>query len=162
MGKGDSYQFEKVSTVAQNRRKQLQEEIWGDYLRQKFRQAKVVRWISSASPTGLFESGAESVNGAGVLRDELLVTQSHQYRSTLEEWVLQRDLADPASPHLCFQPGYLSLAPLQTSSVPRPQFREASVADGLRDALWKVVLLSAETLVMLFAAVLAFQRYDVR
>ena len=162
MGKGDSYQFEKVSTVAQNRRKHLQEEIWGDYLRQKFQQAKVVRRISSASPTGLFESGAESVNGAGVLRDELLVTQSHQYRSTLEEWVLQRDLADPASPHLCFQPGYLSLAPLQTSSVPRPQFREATVAEGLRDALWKVVLLSAETLVMLFAAVLAFQRYDVR
>lgn len=162
MGKGDSYQFEKVSTVAQNRRKHLQEEIWGDYLRQKFQQAKVVRRISSASPTGLFESGAESVNGAGVLRDELLVTQSHQYRSTLEEWVRQRDLADPASPHLCFQPGYLSLAPLQTSSVPRPQFREASVAEGLRDALWKVVLLSAETLVMLFAAVLAFQRYDVR
>jgi ABC-type transport system involved in multi-copper enzyme maturation permease subunit len=162
MGKGDSYQFEKVSTVAQNRRKHLQEEIWGDYLRQKFQQAKVVRRISSASPTGLFESGAESVNGAGVLRDELLVTQSHQYRSTLEEWVRQRDLADPASPHLCFQPGYLSLAPLQTSSVPRPQFREATVAEGLRDALWKVVLLSAETLVMLFAAVLAFQRYDVR
>jgi hypothetical protein len=36
------------------------------------------------------------------------------------------------------------------------------VGEGLRDALWQVVLLSAETLVMLFAAVLAFQHYDVR
>ena len=50
----------------------------------------------------------------------------------------------------------------QTSSVPRPQFREATVAEGLRDALWRVVLLAAETLVMIFTAVLAFQRYDVR
>jgi ABC-type transport system involved in multi-copper enzyme maturation permease subunit len=162
MGKADSYQFEKVSTVAQNRRKHLQEEIWGDYLREKFQQANVVRQISSVSPTGLFEAGAESVNGAGVLRDELLVTQSHQYRSTLEEWVRQRDLADPASPHLCFQPGYLSLAALQTSSVPRPQFREATLAEGLRSALWQVILLAGETLLMIFAAVLAFQHYDVR
>jgi ABC-type transport system involved in multi-copper enzyme maturation permease subunit len=162
MGKVDNYLSERRSTVAQNRRKHLQEEIWSDYLRQKFQQAKVVRQISSVSPTGLFESGAESVNGAGVLRDELLVAQSHQYRSTLEEWVRQRDLADPASPHLCFQPGYLSLASLQTSSVPRFTYHEPSVSDGLRDALWRVVLLAAETLVMLFAAVFAFQRYDVR
>jgi ABC-type transport system involved in multi-copper enzyme maturation permease subunit len=161
-GKSDDYLAERQSTIAQNKRKHLQEAIWEDYLRKKFEQASVVRSISSLSPTGLFEYGAESLNGAGVLRDELLVTQSHQYRTTLEEWVRQRDLADAASPHLCFQPGYLSLAALQTSSVPRPQFREATVAEGLRDALWRVVLLAAEALVMLFAAVLAFQRYDVR
>jgi len=162
MGKPDNYEFEKVSIVAQNKRKHLQEEIWEDYLRQKFDQARTVRKISSISPSGLFEFGAESVNGTGVLCDEALVQQAHQYRNTVEEWIRQRDLADSTSPHLCFQPGYLSEKPLEASSVPRFQYREPSVVDGLRDALWKVSLLSAETLVMLFAAVLAFQRYDVR
>jgi ABC-type transport system involved in multi-copper enzyme maturation permease subunit len=162
MGKGDNYLSERRSTAAQNKRKHLQEAIWEDYLRKKFEQASVVRSISSLSPTGVFEYGAESLNGAGVLREELLVAQGHQYRSQIEEWIRQRDLADAESPHLCFQPGYLSLASLQTASVPRFTYHEPSVADGLRDALWKVVLLSAETLVMLFAAVLAFQRYDVR
>ncbi len=162
MGKADNYRAEKISIVAQNKRKHLQEEIWEDYLRQKFEQARIVRKISSLSPTGLFEYGAESLNGAGVLRDELLVEEAHQYRSLLEEWVRQRDQADPQSPHLWYQPGYLSLAALQASSVPRPQFREVTVAEGLRDALWRVIILSAETLVMIFAAVVAFQRYDVR
>lgn len=162
MGKADNYRAEKISIVAQNKRKHLQEEIWEDYLRQKFEQARIVRKISSLSPTGLFEYGAESLNGAGVLRDELLVEEARQYRSLLEEWVRQRDQADPQSPHLWYQPGYLSLAALQASSVPRPQFREVTVAEGLRDALWRVIILSAETLVMIFAAVVAFQRYDVR
>jgi len=162
MGKGDNYLAERQSTIAQNKRKHLQEAIWEDYLRKKFAQASIVRSISSLSPTGLFEYGAESLNGAGVRREELLVAQGHQYRSQIEEWLRQRDLADSESPHLCFQPGYLSLKPLQASSVPRFAYHEPSVSGGLRDALWRIVLLAAETLVMLFAAVLAFQRYDVR
>jgi hypothetical protein len=162
MGKPDNYEFERVSIVAQNKRKHLQEQIWEDYLRQKFAQARTVRKISSVSPSGLFQFGAESVNGTGVLCDEKLVQQARQYRSTLEEWVRQRDLADLESPHLCFQPGYLSLKPLASASVPRFRYQEPSVGEGLHDALWQVVLLSAETLVMLFAAVLAFQHYDVR
>jgi len=160
--KPDNYEFEKVSTVAQNKRKHLQEEIWDDYLRQKFAQARTVRNISSLSPSGLFEYGAESVNGTGVLADESLVVQAHQYRTTVEEWIRQRDLADSESPHLCFQPGYLSQKSFQASSVPRFEYRSPSVWEGIRDALWRISLLSAETLVMLFAAALAFQRYDVR
>jgi ABC-type transport system involved in multi-copper enzyme maturation permease subunit len=162
MGKPDNYEFERVSIVAQNKRKHLQEQIWEDYLRQKFAQARTVRKISSVSPSGLFQFGAESVNGTGVLCDEKLVQQARQYRNTVEDWVRQRDLADLESPHLCFQPGYLSLKPLASASVPRFRYQEPSVGEGLRDALWQVVLLSAETLVMLFAAVLAFQHYDVR
>jgi ABC-type transport system involved in multi-copper enzyme maturation permease subunit len=162
MAKGDNYQYEKVSTVAQNKRRHLQGEIWDDYLRQKFAQARTVRKISSTSPSGLFEYGAESVNGSGVLCDESLVRQAHQYRTTVEQWIRQRDLADPESPHLCFQPGYLSLKSFQAASVPRFDYHPPSVAAGLRDALWRIALLAGETLVMLFAAVIAFQRYDVR
>jgi ABC-type transport system involved in multi-copper enzyme maturation permease subunit len=162
MGKPDNYRFERVSTEAQNKRKRLQEQIWDDYLRQKFQQARLVRRISSVSPTGLFETGAESLNGAGVLREETLVTQSRQYRSVLEEWIRQRDLGDSASPHLFFQPGYLSQQPFEASSVPRYEFREATTAEGLRDSLWRVILLAGETFVILFAGIVAFQRYDVR
>ena len=162
MWKPDNYQFERVSTVAQNKRKRLQGEIWDDYLRQKFQQARLVRRISSISPTGMFETGAESLNGAGVLREEMLVTQSRQYRSVLEEWIRRRDLGDSESPHLFFQPGYLSQRPLEASSVPRYEFREATVAEGLRDSLGRVILLAGETFVVLFAGIVAFQRYDVR
>lgn len=162
MGKPDNYQAERVSIVAQNKRKHLQESIWEDYLRQEFEQAKIVRRISSISPTGLFEYSAESLNGTGVLRDESLVRESQQYRRVVEEWIRRRDLADPESPHLCFQPGYLSLASLQVSSVPRPQFQEPSVAEGLSDALWKVIILAAQVLAMGLAVVSTFQHYDVR
>jgi ABC-type transport system involved in multi-copper enzyme maturation permease subunit len=162
MAKGDNYEFEKVSTVAQNKRKHLQEEIWDDYLRQKLAQARTVRRISSLSPSGLFEFGAESLNGTSVLCDEALVQQAHQYRRSVEEWLRQRDLADPESPHLCFQPGYLSLQPLSASSVPRFRYFEPSALEGVRDALWRAALLAAETLGVLFAALLAFQRFDVR
>ncbi len=162
MAKGDNFDMEKVSTVAQNKRKHLQEEIWEDYLRQKFAQARTVRRISSVSPSGLFEYGAESVNGTGVLCDEALVQQAHQYRATVEDWIRGRDASDVESPHLCFQPGYLSLKPFQATTLPRFEYHEPSVADGVRDALWRISLLTVETLVMLFAAVLAFQCYDVR
>ena len=97
-----------------------------------------------------------------MLRDELLVQEAHQYRNVLESWFQERDMADPASVHLFFQPGYLSLKPLDMASVPRFEFCEPTVAAGLRDALWKVTFLLAETLVTIFGAVLAFQRYDVR
>lgn len=71
-------------------------------------------------------------------------------------------LPGAASRYLCFQPGCHSLKALTPASVPRLKYYQPSVAEGLRDALWQVVLLSAETLLMLFAAALAFQRYDVR
>ena len=161
-GKADNYAWEKVSIVAQNKRRHLQEEIWEDYLRQKFSQAKLVREIASISPTGLFEHGAESLNGTGVQRDQLLVREAHEYRSVLEGWFRERDQADPESVHLLFMPGYLSLKPLEVASVPRYRFREAAVADGLRDALGRIIPLLAETVIMLTAAVMAFQRYDVR
>jgi hypothetical protein len=102
------------------------------------------------------------VNGTGVLADESLVVQAHQYRTTVEEWIRQRDLADGESPHLCFQPGYLSLKTFQASSLPRFEYHPPSVWEGMRDALWRISLLSAATLVMLFASLIAFQRYDVR
>lgn len=161
-GRSDNYAWERVSIVAQNKRRHMQEEIWEDYLRQKFAQARLVREISSISPAALFAFGAEAVNGTGVLRDELLVEQGHQYRGVLEGWFRQRDFADPESVHLFFQPGYLSLKPLDIAGVPRYEFREASVAAGLRDALWKIIIMLVETVAMLFAAVLAFQHYDVR
>jgi ABC-type transport system involved in multi-copper enzyme maturation permease subunit len=161
-GKADNYAWEWISIVAQNKRRHLQEEIWEDYLRRKFEQARLVRTIASISPTGLFQYGAESLNGTGVQRDELLIQEAHEYRSVLEYWFRERDQADPESVHLLFQPGYLSLKPLNVASIPRIQFREPTVAEGLRDALWRIVILSAETLTMLFAAVIAFQRYDVR
>jgi len=161
-GKSDNYAWERISIVAQNKRRHLQEEIWEDYLRQKFAQARLVRKISSISPTGLFEYGVESVNGTGVLRDELLVQEAHEYRTVLESWFRERDLADSESVHLYFQSGYLSLKPLDLASVPRHQFHEPTVAAGWRDALWKVTFLLAETLVMILGAVVAFQRYDVR
>jgi ABC-type transport system involved in multi-copper enzyme maturation permease subunit len=162
MGRSDNYAWEKVSIVAQNKRRHLQEQIWEDHLRQKLTQARLVRKISSISPTGLFEYGVESVNGTGVLRDELLVQEAHEYRAVLESWFRERDMADPESVHLFFQSGYLSQKPLNLASVPRHQFREPTVAAGLRDALWKVTFLLAETLVMILGAVLAFQGYDVR
>jgi len=161
-GKADNYAWERISIVAQNKRRHLQEEIWEDYLRQKFSQARLVREIASISPTGLFEHGAESLNGTNVQRDELLVQEAHEYRSVLEEWVRGRDQADPESVHLLFMPGYLSLKPLEVAGVPRYPFRELAVADGLRDALGRIILLLGETVVMLTAAVMAFQRYDVR
>jgi ABC-type transport system involved in multi-copper enzyme maturation permease subunit len=161
-GRADNYAWERVSIVAQNKRRHMQEEIWEEYLRQKFAQARLVRKIAGISPTGLFEHGAESVNGTGVQRDELLIQEAQEYRNELEGWFRGRDQADSESIHLFFMPGYLSLKPLDLASVPRYRFREATVAEGLRDALWRIVILSAETLTMLFAAVLAFQRYDVR
>jgi len=161
-GKSDNYAWEHTSIVAQNKRRHLQEEIWEDYLRQKFVQARLVRKIASLSPAGLFQYGAESLNGTGVLRDELLVEEAHEYRRVIEGWFRERDQADTQSIHLFFQPGYLSQRALDLGSIPRYRFRESTVADGLRDALWRITLLSAETLLMLFATVLAFQRYDVR
>jgi ABC-type transport system involved in multi-copper enzyme maturation permease subunit len=161
-GKADNYAWERVSIVAQNKRRHLQEEIWEDYLRQKFAQARLVRKIASLSPTGLFQYGTESLNGTGVLRDELLVEEAHEYRRVLEEWFRGRDQGDAESVHLFFQPGYLSRKALGLASVPRYRFRETTVLGGLRDALWRIILLAAETLLMLFASVLAFQRYDVR
>jgi len=161
-GKADNYAWERISIVAQNKRRHLQEEIWQDYLRQKFAQARLVRKMASLSPTGLFEYGAESLNGTGVQRDELLVQEAQEYRSVLEEWFHARDQADPESIHLFFQPGYLSQKSLEVASVPRYRFREPTVANSLRDALWRIIVLWTETLLMLFATVLVFQRYDVR
>lgn len=162
LAKGDDYKFEKISTEAQNKRKHMQEEMWDDYLRQKLGQARAVRAISSLSPSGLFQFGAESVNGTGVLREDDLIQLAHQYRVTVEQWIRQRDQAATDSAHLYFQPEYLSKQAFNVAAFPRFEYREPSVLEGLRDALWRGCVLGAEALLMLFAAVVAFQRYDVR
>jgi hypothetical protein len=64
--------------------------------------------------------------------------------------------------HLFFQPRCHAQKALDLGTVPRYRFREPAVAGRLGDALWRITPLSAETLFMLFATVLAFRWYDVR
>jgi ABC-type transport system involved in multi-copper enzyme maturation permease subunit len=155
----DDYAWERISARGENRRAALQEEIRRRVLEQKLQQAALTRTLASVSPATLFQDAAERLLGAGLDRDHAFVEQAWAYRAVLAERLRQLDAADPQSPHLLYFRGYVSQRPLAPGSIPRFAFRERTLREGLASAAPALLALTAETLLLAAATLLAFSRH---
>jgi len=161
-GKVDNYAWERISAEAQNKRYARQEAVRREFLRQKFAQVKLARTLSSISPTSLFQYASERLAGSGLDRDRRFVQQAWAFRGVLENYFRAVDETDLESPHIHFFNGYMSDKKADPRGVPRFQFQESSLVEGLREALWYLLLLGVEMGIIAVAAYFRFVRYDVR
>ena len=155
------FDLEREAARTQNQRQALQEEFRRKLIEQRFQRQMVARRLSSLSPMSLIQDLAELGVGSGPYRDHAFNRQAWEFRSCLEEHVKTLDLADPDSPHLHFIQNFMSELPVDAERLPRFDFRELSVAEGMGEATGHVLALALATLLLAGAVLVAFGREDV-
>lgn len=157
----DNFSWERRSAEATSRLFRRQERIRRQVLVAKLRQVELARDLAAISPMFLVQGIAERLAGTGVLRDRRFLTQAWQFREILADAIKRQDARDPVSPHILFFRDYMSKRPLAVSELPRFTFREATFREGLVSAFPWLLLLALETVLVIAAAIWAFERYDV-
>lgn len=162
MATRDNFAQERLSAEADTQLYARQEALRRDVLRKKFGQLEVTRTLSSISPMSLFQYGSERLTGSGLERDQRFLNQAWAFRTQLEDYFRTTDAKDPMSPHIAFFRDYMSNIEVDPQAVPKFQFQENSASDGVKDALWVLLILGLETALAAVAVSFAFFRYDVR
>tara|TARA_Y100000588_G_C14067182_1_gene844139 strand:+ start:114 stop:506 length:393 start_codon:yes stop_codon:yes gene_type:complete len=98
--------------------------------------------------------------GVGIKRYENFLQQAWDYRDTLRDFILTRDAADSDSPHVLFQPGYLSNEPLDHNNIPRVKAKPISLAEGVSAGVVPIAILVLEAFAAFFFALWAFNRTE--
>lgn len=161
VAKAHDFDLEQEATDIQNRRYERQEELRRKLVDDQFRQLQLAQWISSISPMSLIQDLAERIVGSGSYRDRTFQRQAWAFRADLQSYVKALDAADPDSPNLLFIHDFMSDKPIEPDEVPRFEFRELPVGQGLWSAFWHLLALTLATLALTAAALAAFAREDV-
>ncbi len=161
LAQADDFDLERAAAQIQNRRYDRQEDLRRKLVDDQFRQLQLAQRIASISPMSLIQDLAERIAGSGTYRDHAFQRQAWGFRSRLKSYVEALDAADPKSPHLLFIHDFMSKKPIEPDEVPRFEFRELTVGQGLRSSTWHLLLLVLATLVLTGAALGAFAREDV-
>lgn len=157
---------EMFKTILAERRR-----IWDTAVRAKIDQASLIHLVAAVCPPGLLSNSLGVLCGTGVQGFELLVENSERYRGQFHDFVVQRDLLDPDSPHLVYvtgreryDRGVFSKKEAPASAIPR--WVSLWTAGGLSvERPWPayhVLLLIGYNLLAGLAALVALLRYDPR
>ncbi len=157
----DGYANEKQATEKQNGRYWQQEKLRRAFIASQLDQIEHARRLGGISPMALVQDLAERVVGTGPSRDRAFFSQAWAFRSDLEAHIEALDQADSESPHLMFIKDYMSQRAFDAAAVPRFEFVEASLKDGLKQSFGLLLALSLATAVLAGAAMLFFARFDV-
>jgi hypothetical protein len=121
----------------------------------------MARTIHLISPGYAFQYALEAMLGSGLPRFDRFYEDGWRYREHLRDFLVDRDAADPDSPHLTLMSEFTSAAELAPGEIPRFRQRELPLADGLVAGTGPVAVLILETGLALLFAVAVFQRADV-
>ena len=157
----DGFERERAAARTQRERYDQQEDVRRQVVHQRYQQQLLARNLSSISPTSLIQDLAELSVGSGPYRDHAFHLQAWAFRGQLEEHVEALDRADPESPHLLFIRTFMSKKSVDADQLPRFEFQETTVAQGLRDSAWHLLALALATLALTVAVLTAFGREDV-
>jgi ABC-type transport system involved in multi-copper enzyme maturation permease subunit len=155
----DGFAWERRSAAAENRRFALQEDVRRKVFRSKAGQARMARSLSALSPMSLTQDLAERLTGSGLGRDESFHEQARSFRAILVKRIESLDARDPQSPHILFFSGYLSKRPIKTGDLPRFDFQEKSLGQGLADARLALSAFALETITLAAVSIFVFSRH---
>ena len=160
LARDEGYDLEKESARMENRRRTLQQDYRRKLVRDQFEQLALARKLSSISPMLLIQDLAERLAGSGPYRDRRFLEQAWDFQGVLAAHVAALDQADPDSPNIFFIEKYMSNADADADAVPRFEFREATVRQGLGRSERRFLLLGLVTVVLAAVALGLFARYD--
>jgi ABC-2 type transport system permease protein len=156
--------------------RRMQNHVRQERERRQFNHLDLARRLSRFSPLGLYRYAAESIADTGLIRQERFRRQLDHYAGTFTAFAkpLRRHYA-PQARHAGYTSvdldGYQLTVPnglnYDEIKVPPQNFptfvaRRASVSEGMADALGDVGGLLTLNLLLFFATLYAFLRYDVR
>ncbi len=123
-------------------------------------QVLLARDLAALSPMHLVQDLIERAVGSGPYRDGAFLDQAWAFGDRLAEHVRELDRKDPDSPHILFMPRYLSQNTVDSEAVPRFDYREATLREGLELAASRIGLLAFATALLLLANLVGFARYS--
>ncbi|MFY9823584.1 MAG: ABC transporter permease subunit [Thermoanaerobaculia bacterium] len=156
----DGFAWERISAEAETHRFVQKEEVRRRVLQRKLGQARLAQALACLSPASLAGDLAERLAGTGLARDASFLDQAWAFRPALGRWLRAADAGDPESPHILFFSGYVSRRPVAAGSLPRFNFREETIGQGLAAARPMIAVFAAETLALGAAALFFFSRHD--
>ena len=161
LARQDGYAKERQAADTQNQRYRSQERLRRDLILRQLDQVERARRLASISPMALIQDSAERLVGSGPYRDRSFFLQAWLWREELAARVRALDVADPESPHVFFIEAYMSEQGFDAAAVPRFDFREAGLEDGLRRSLPLLLGLALATVALAVTVWLLFARFDV-
>ena len=90
-----------------------------------------------------------------------LYREADEYRDVLREFLQQKDSLDPDSPHILFQPEYMSEAEIDPEQIPRFHPRPLDLSTRLSEAMAPLLALLLETLAAIIFAGWAARRMEI-
>lgn len=141
-----------------------QMKIRDNYRLRQLHQADIARRWANFSPTALYRDLVSRAANAGVSRWIDFSQRVTEYRQGLLEFVFLKDRLDDRSPHLINpEEGFLfSTKPVAAGEIPRFRYREPDAAELIGRTIGDAGVLALLNVLLVMAAVVAFNRYDVR
>jgi len=130
-------------------------------MRQRLDQYRRARMVNGISPGFALQYAVEGITANGIQRFEHFEPQAWEYLETLREFLVDRDNADPKSPHIHMFPQYMSQAPLDHRQIPRFVEDRLTTAESISRTRGPVIVLVVEALVALWLALMAFHRASI-
>ena len=126
-------------------------------------QIEKARLTIHISPTGVFMNLSEKICNTGISRFKIFYQQVYNYRQQLKQFILDKDKADPDSPHLLneWHKVTISQKPIEAASIPRFQ-EKTKLYKFFQNALFDFGILLLFNLVFFSLAYVSFLKYDVR
>ena len=141
--------------------------LYRDYLDQQFRQTDLAIGLSKTSPFALFRFIGERFSDNGYFGFKRFVGQARHYRTTLNDFLTQKDQQDADSHHLLWSEAWASRTfgsqqPVAPAEVPRFVYQTPNLTEILDGAKWDLALLAFWCVLLFAGTFVAFIRYDVR
>lgn len=136
----DDFAMERSRYPAQISRWAEETRLQREYETLQLAQAERAEVLSSISPVGLIRSVLDRVLVSGIYRQRAFVEQTREFEQELRAWARRVDDLDPESPGFYFFPRFLSRQPIDPAEIPRFEFREPTLWEGLRSAAWPLII----------------------
>lgn len=138
-----------------------------DYVDLKLKQTDLAITLSKLSPFSLFRFIGERFSGNGYYGLKRLIEQSRVYRSTMNDYLIQKDQQDPDSYHLMWNEKwsartFSSQKPVNFEEIPKFRYKQATFTEVLHESMFDILILALWCLLLYAASFIAFMRYDVR
>ena len=147
-GWADGFAAEKRAAEIHRQRRDEQEALGREYVGRQLAQSELAELLACLSPMSLLQHSLQSFLGSGIYRQYAFIEQARHFEQRLSLWVREQDSKDPESPHLSFFPRYFSRQPVDAATVPRFEFSEPSLIEGLRRATLPLLILALLTLAL--------------
>jgi ABC-type transport system involved in multi-copper enzyme maturation permease subunit len=130
---------------------------------QQLEQAYLSTELALLSPNFIYTEACMDVAGQGLWRIERIIKQLKQHVHVLDNFILEKDRADPSSPHAgLVHYRTLSRKGVNLSEVPQFSESEPDIAERIYHAVPNIGILLFLNLSFVSLALLSLNKYDVR